>query len=65
MVTRTLYQIYKQYPCSVLSLFAVLYETRFYQYNYFWYYRPIHFQGKNITNEKKKIYAAINISIKE
>ena len=25
---------------SILSLFAVLYETRYDRHNYFWYYRP-------------------------
>ena len=29
----------KQYPCSALSLFVVLHETRYDQHNYFWYYR--------------------------
>ena len=33
-------QIYKQYPSSTLSLSVVLYETRYYQHNFFWYYRP-------------------------
>ena len=40
MVPRKLSQIYRQYPCSVLSSFAILYETRSYQHNYFKYYRP-------------------------
>ena len=34
------YLKYKQYPCSVPSLFIVLYETRNDQYNYYCYYRP-------------------------
>ena len=33
-------QIYKQYPCTILLLFVVLYETTYDQHNYFLYYRP-------------------------
>ena len=40
MISHKLSQIYKQYPCSILSFFVDLYETRCYQYNYFLYYRP-------------------------
>ena len=32
-------QINKQYPSSIISLFAVLYETRYDQPIYFWYYK--------------------------
>ena len=49
MVSGKLSPIYEQYSCSILSLFVVLVETRYYQHNYFWYYilfhyRPIHFK---------------------
>ena len=44
MVSHKLSQIYKQYPCSVLSLFIVKYnmkETTYDKHYYFWYnYRP-------------------------
>ena len=29
MVSHQLFYIYKQYPCSILSIFVVLYETRY------------------------------------
>ena len=35
--SHTLSQIYRQYPCSLLLLFVVLFETRYYWYNYFFY----------------------------
>ena len=35
MLSHKLFQIYKQYPCCILSLFVVLYETRYDQHNYF------------------------------
>ena len=37
MVLHKLSQLYKQYPCSILSVFD-LYETRYEQDNYFWNY---------------------------
>ena len=44
MVSHKLSQIYnkkhKQYFCSIISLFVVLYENIYNQFNYFWYYRP-------------------------
>ena len=40
MLWHKLSQIDQQYPCSVISLFIVLYETRSNQHNYFLYYRP-------------------------
>ena len=41
MVSYQLSQIFnKQYPSSNISLFVVIYETRYDQYNYFWPYRP-------------------------
>ena len=35
-----LYGIYKQYLCSILSLFADLYESGYDIHNYFWYNIP-------------------------
>ena len=33
-------KIYKRYPCSILLLIVVLYEIRYDQHSYLWYYRP-------------------------
>ena len=40
MVSHKLSQIYKQHHCPIVLLFVVLYETRYYQHNYFLYNRP-------------------------
>ena len=41
MISHKLSQIYKHYPCLILSLFSfVLYKSRYGQYNYLWYYIP-------------------------
>ena len=40
MESHKLFQIYKQYICSIISLLVALYDTRYNQPNYFWYYRP-------------------------
>ena len=39
IVSQKLSQIYKQYPCSILSLIVVLYDTRYDQYYFVRYYR--------------------------
>ena len=42
MVPDNLSQTYmhKQQPCSILSLFVITYDTKYYQHNYFLYYKP-------------------------
>ena len=40
MVSHKLSQTYKHFPCSNLSLFVVIYETRYDQRNYIWYFKP-------------------------
>ena len=41
-ITCKLSQIYKQYPCSILCLIVILYETRPDIHNYFWYFQRFH-----------------------
>ena len=48
MVLHKLSQIYKQYPGSIILLLVVVCETRYGQYNYFWYYR--HYITEPFTN---------------
>ena len=55
------YQIYKQYPCWTILLFFVLYETGYYQHNYFWY-RPIYIKD-NKSRMKPYISDIIRVQI--
>ena len=50
MVSYKLSQIYKQYPCSFLSLFVVIYEIRYDLPNNFWYYRTPFIDTLNLIN---------------
>ena len=71
--TFKLYQICKQYPCSIFyQLFVILYETRYDQHNYFWYSRPtvightsIHFKDYQCFFLINQIWTAVRSEVCE
>ena len=46
--------MYKQYFCSILSIFVVLCENRYNQQSYFWYYRPIIIDQFTLKDKKSR-----------
>ena len=68
MLLHKLSQIDQQYSCSILSLFVVLSETRYDQYNYFLYYRqpiyrPIHLKLAHVTLSIKITHINIFLNV--